>query len=313
MLGLEIGSANIKLLECTIKGKNYIVENSKIMEIPIDTISDGIIKDVKGLTAVLKKEIKEKKYKSKNLGILIESSKIITRDIRIDKMPFKDLKAILEIQYPEYLLIDISTYQVTFKVLREVETSEGIEEEVLIVAAPNKLINPLIEIADNLRLRIKSINIVSDAVANLFREDSFTMDMKEKSALVIDIGAISTTATIISGGVGVLNKNIKFGLKGLAQKIPKYFESSQVENELALEIGQLLQFHFSRGQYEAIEKIYLVGGGADLENIAEYMSNLFGIPCAIGVTLDITQIETNEEVESKSHYFANLLGLINEF
>ena len=348
ILGLEIGNANIKLLECTIKGDKYVVENSKIIQTPADSISDGVIRDVAKLIKILEEEIKTKKYKAKNLAVVIKSSEIITRDIRMDKMPHKDLKGILELQYHEYLLVDISQYQVTFKVVREIDTPEGPEQEILIVAAPNKIIDPLIEIADKLRLKIKLINIASDAVANLFREESFTLDMREQSALIIDIGGTATTATIISNGVGVLNKNIRFGLRELDLVIVNHFGSNQIgdlerfkekyggiqeenahgdmysqfisasvkpmfENKLVPEIRRLLQFHFSRGKHEPIEKIYIIGGGASLKHIDRYMSDLLGIPCVTGISLDITQIESKPEVQSKSQYFANILGLISEF
>lgn len=348
ILGLEIGNANMKLLECRLKGHQYIIEKSKIIETPPESISDGIIWDISRICHILEGEIKKGKYKSKNLAIVIKSSEIITRDIRMDKMPAKDMKAILELQYHEYLLVDITQYQITYKVVRDVEKEEGLEQEILIVAAPNKLLDPLIEIADKLKMKIKSINISSDAVANLFREDSFVMDMREESAMVVDIGAVVTTVTLISDGVSVLSKNIGFGLQELDPLILNHFGSKQIgeiekfkdkyggvfdenhdvdlysrfisekvkpmlEHKLLAEIRRLLQFHFSRGQHEQIEQIYLIGGGAGLKNIDQYMGELIGIPCSLGIKLDMTQIESNLEVQSKSQHFANILGLISQF
>lgn len=348
ILGLEIGDSNIKLLEGRQKSDRFFVEKSRIIQTPPDTISDGVIWDTDTIYQVLKQEIESEKYKSKEIVIVIKNSGIITRDVRMDKMPPKDLKDILELQYHEYLLVDISEYQVTYKVVGEVTTGDSVEQEILIVAAPNKILNPLIEIADKLKLKIKSINIGSDAVANLFREDSFALDMKEESAMVIDIGGTSTTITIISGDVSVLSKNTRFGLQELNSVISNHFGSKQIgdierfkekyggifiedtegdiysqfistslkrmlEHKLAPEIRRLLQFHFSRGKHKQIEKVYIIGGGASLKHIDEYMSDLLGIPCVAGITLDTTQIESNSEVRIKNEYFANILGLISEF
>ena len=348
ILGLDIGNSNIKLLECKLKGNRYFVEKSKIIMTPDETISDGVIWDTNKIYQLLDKEFKERKYKSKDLAIVIESNEIITRNIRMDKMPAKDMKAILELQYHEYLLVDISQYQVTHKVVGEITTPDGIEQEILIVAAPNKLLDPLIEIADKLRMKLKSINISSDSVANLFHEDSFLLDMQEESAMVIDIGGASTIVTVISEGVGVLNKNIRFGLRELDQLIYNQYGSKQIgdierfkekyggiyeedpygegysqfisssikpmiEHKLAPDIRRLLQFHFSRGKHDQIERIYITGGGARLKNIDKYMSEILGIPCSAGIKLDITQIEAGQEVHSNNEYFANILGLISQF
>lgn len=347
ILGLEIGNSNIKLLECRQKGGKIFVEKSNIIRTPRESITNGIIWDFNEIYKVLNKEIKEQKYKSEELAIVIKSTDIITRYIRMDKMPPKDMKAILELQYHEYLLVDISEYQVAYKVVGEITDGDSVEQEILIVGAPDKLINPLIEIGEKLKMRIKTINIGSDAISNLFKEDGFIMDMKEESAMVVDIGAISTTVTIISDGVGVLSKDIRMGLQELDSKIINHFGSRQVgdiddfkemhggifeeditgnvyqqymsakikpmlENSLAPEIRRLLQFHFSRSKYKKIEKLYIIGGGASIKNIDAYMSDLLGISCAAGIALDITQIDFQAKLQSQSEYFANILGLISE-
>ncbi|NLI89510.1 MAG: pilus assembly protein PilM [Epulopiscium sp.] len=351
ILGLEIGNSNIKLLECRKKGENLIVEKSKILKTPSQAISDGIIIDTFKVCDLIENELRKNNYRARDLAIVIKSSEIITRDIRMDKMPAKDLNDIMKLQYHEYLLVDTSEYQITHKVVGEVESGDTEEQEVLIVAAPNRLLNPLIEIADRLKLKIKLINISSDAVSNLFDADNFLMDMKEEEALVIDIGGKSTSVTIISGGVGVLSKDINFGLEELDNMITGHFGSKQIgdlerfkskygaiyeddeddnnddiygkfiskslkpmiDHKLAPEIRRLLQFHFSRGRKGAIERAYIIGGGAGIKNIDKYMSDLLEIPCTAGINLDMTKVISDEEIQSKSEYFANILGLMSEF
>ena len=307
MLGLEIGSCNIKLLESRKKNHHYTIEKSAIIPTPEGTIIDGTIRDTHQLSQILKKEIKTNQYRAKNLAIVIDSSEIIRREIRVEKMPAHDLKSILELQYQEYLQVDISDYQVTYKVMGQVEKDHISQQEILIVAAPKKILHPLVEIADSLKLKIRSINIGSDSVANLFHEDSFTVDMKEQEAMVLDIGGHSTAVTLISAGLGVLNKDIKFGLRDITLGNTKAI----LEQKVAAEIRRLLQFHFSRGRQDSIEKIYITGGGAHIEHIDHYMTQILGIPCVAGISLDITQIEANQEIKENGAYFANILGLIS--
>lgn len=346
ILGLEIGNSNIKLLESRRKGHQRFVEKSSIIPTPADTIVDGIIKDPERVYQVIEKEIKDHKYRSKELAMVIKSSEIITREILMDKMPPKDMKAILELQYLEYLLVDISEYETTYKILGEVTIDGEVKQEVLIVAAPNTLINPLIDLGDKLKMKIKSININADAVASLFKEDSFMMDMQEESALVLDIGGASTTATIISDGVGVLTKDIDFGLKSLDVMISTQFASNQIKDmewfkekhggiyeedgkediygqfmstilkhmlkqKLIPEIRRLMKFHLSRGKHNPLEKIYMIGGGARLKNIDAYMGELLQIPCVADIHVDETQVDLTGEIESRC--FANILGIISQF
>lgn len=352
ILGLEIGNSNIKLLECRRKGDKLIIEKANMIKTPAEAISDGIVLDIYKVSNLIAHEIKRHNYRAKNLAVVIKSSQIITRDIRMDKMSPKDTKDILEFQYHEYLLVDISEYQVTYKIVGEVDQEGSVQQEVLIVAAPNKLLNPLIKIADQLKMKVKLININSDAVSNLFHKDSILIDMTEREAMVVDIGGSSTTVTIISGGVGVLSKDVQFGLKELDKMITGQFGSRQIgdlekfktkhgaiyendeskhdqdniygkfiskslkpilEYKLVPGIRRLLQFHFSRGKSIPLEKIYIIGGGASINHIDQYISEFLDIPCTVDIHLDMTKVKADKEVQMNKEYYANILGLISGF
>lgn len=349
ILGLEIGNSNIKLLECVQKkGGRLIIEKAERVPTPEGAISDGIIHDVEKVYEAIYTELKNNRYKAKNIMAIIKSSEIITRDIRMDAMPKKDMDVILKLQYQEYLLVDISQYQVTYKVVRELLDTEQKQQELLIVAAPNTVIFPLLELADKLKMRMRSINIASDAITNLFSNDNQITYPRDQDIMIIDIGGESTTATIISEGVGVLNRDIPFGMDAINSLMIREFNSKNLDNidkfkekylviylndneldeygqyinsmikqmleyQLVSEIKRLLQFHFSRSKNNSIHKVHIIGGGAYLKNIDKYLTNILDIQCISGIKLDLVQVEFDEEFEKQSAYFANILGLITEF
>lgn len=348
ILGLEIGNSNIKLLECKKQGTQMTIEKSQIIPTPEGVILDGMIENVQAVYEVINKEIKGRKYKSRNIVTVIKSSEIITRDIRMDPMPKKDMDAILALQYQEHLLVDISQYQVTYKIVKQMGRTEEDEQELLIVAAPNTIIYPLLEVARKLKMKMKSINIASDAITNLFFQQNSAMSMEEEEVMVIDIGGKSTTVTIVCGGVGVLNRDIPFGLDAINPLITREFGVENTEDierfkvkhagiyeedlerdpqgqyissilkpmmeyQLISEIRRFLQFHFSRSKNNSIEKIHIVGGGAYLKNIDQYFSNILGIPCLLGIELDLIKMNDHDEFKDKGAYFANILGLVSEF
>ncbi|HHX62085.1 MAG TPA: type IV pilus assembly protein PilM [Epulopiscium sp.] len=350
ILGLEIGNANIKLLECRKQGMQLMIEKSRIIPTPEGIVCDGIIMDSESIYNIINEEIKKGKYKSKDIVAVIKSSEIITRDIRMDEMPKKDMEAILALQYQEHLLVDIEAYQVTYKVVQKAQETqvEGQEQELLIVAAPNKIIYPLLDVATRLKMRMRSINIASDAITHLFLKESPITAINEHEIMVIDIGGTSTTVTIVSDGIGVLNRDIPFGLDAINPLMTREFGTKnteaietfktqyagiyedEIEDEqygqyissvikpmiqyqLVAEIQRFLQFHFSRGKNKAIEKIYMIGGGSYLKNIGKYVTDLLGIPCVSGIELNQTHIQGDAEFEKQSAYYINILGIVNEF
>lgn len=350
ILGLEIGHSNIKMLECRQKGGQFIIEKAQRIPTPKDSVTDGIINDVDQIYELINQEIKKNRYRARNLVIVIKSSEIITRDIKMDIMPKKDMEAILAIEYQEHLLVEVSKYQVTYKVLNDGLEGDTGQQEVQIVAAPNTIIDPLIEIAEKLRMRIRVINVASDAVADIFSQENEVSitNASENDLMVVDIGGKSTTATIISNGIGILNRDIPFGLDSINDILKDEFGSSDEElleefkqryagiydedsqadiygqhisevlkpmlqYNLIEGIKRLLQFHFSRGRRQEIEKIYIVGGGAYLKNIDKYMEHLLDIPCVLGVDLNSDKVEFPEEFQDESAYFANILGLVSKY
>lgn len=347
VIGLEIGNSNIKLLECTKKDNQLIIENTQIITTPSESVEDGIIVDSQRVYEAIVEELESKKYKAKNMVVVIKSSQIITRDIRVMAMPKRDLDVLLEIQYPEYLMVDISQYQITYKVIRQIDDGENKEQEILIVAAPNTMINPLLEVTKKLKVRVRAINIASDSVANIFSKKREIADGENNEVMVVDIGGKSTTVTIVVGGVAVLNRDIPFGLDTInplimreikqdnPEKIEEFKEQyagiykenelgehiqyissiikPMLEYQLVSELKRFLQFHYSRNKNRSINKAYIIGGGAYLKNIEQYMTQALGIRCISGIGFDREYVEFGKEFEEKSAYFANILGLVSEF
>lgn len=346
ILGLEVGNTNIKLLECRRQGPQLVIEKSQILPTKKGVVQNGMILEIEEVYKDICQTVKKGKYKSKEILAVITSSEIITRDIKIDAMPKKDMEAILALQYQEHLLVNIEAYQVTYKVGKKI-MHESPEQEVLIVAVPNKIIFPLIDLAKRLKMRMRAINIASDAIASLFSQANLVVGVVEEM-MIIDIGGESTTITIVSNGVGVLSRDIDFGMDSInpviigeigtedAKKIEEFkirnlqvygyeidkggsrqginraFES-MIEHELAPEIQRFLQFYYSRSNNKVLEKVYIVGGGAYEKNIDKYMTRLLGVTCVAGIELDDTRLKYNDEFEKKSAYYANILGFISEF
>jgi len=348
ILGLEIGHTNIKLLECKKKRGELTIEKAQIIPTPADSISDGIINDVQKIYDIINIAIKKKKYQYKNIVMVIKSSEIITRDIVIDAMPKKDMDVVMSLKYEDHLLVDISQYQVTYKGLKEIVNGNQDQQVIQIVAAPNTIIYPLLEIANKLKMRVRAINIASDAITNIFSiQSDMAITNNEEAIMIIDIGGKSTTVSIISQGVGILNRNISFGLdlvntlleKEFGLSDPKIIEEFKVkyagiydedaepgvyaqqissalkpmiQYELIGDVRKLLQFYFSRNKKNKIEKIYIIGGGAYLKNIDQYMNDLLDIPCVSGVELNPNKVKFLERFQGKNAYFMNILGLVSD-
>ena len=193
MIGIEIGSSNIKLIEVTKKAATLKVENFSLLNTPKDCVINGVIAQMEPIYEIIAKELITKGYKAKKAVIVIQSNHIIIRNAIIDKQPEKIIKQLIAIRPEEYLPVDTSQYQIDFKISKEFQEAGVDKQELLLVAAPNNIVILMVNLVESLKLTPIRISIPSEALAKAFGSHTRIVHDTGENALVIDIGGKSTT------------------------------------------------------------------------------------------------------------------------
>ncbi len=299
ILCLEIADANINLLEYRHERGQLIIEKAARIATPKKAVVDGMMTDTQKLVKAIKAEIKANKYRAKNMIVVIKSSEIIIRDILMPVMAKRDLDTILSFQYQDYLLGDLSDYQTTHRLMEKILEDNVTKQKVRIVAAPNKIISPLIAIANELKKKVRVINIASEAVVNIFSKHNGITVIEEDEILVIDVDQVSAVVTVVSKGLGKLSKYISFG--------------SDCLSELVAEIKRFLQFYSLHYEGHKVEKIYMIGEEAYSARVSEAITKGLKLPCQSGLQLALGQVQCCQRFQEESAYYAKVLGMVNEF
>lgn len=304
ILGIEIGSSTIKLIEVKKKGTVLVVEKFSLMKTPKDCVQDGVMTNIEPIYNIISKEIKEKRYQAKKAVVLLQSTTIIIRNLVVDTRPEKVIKQILAIKPEEYLPVEQGQYQIDFKILDSGVYEQDGRMEMLLVAAPNNIVLHTLNLVESLKLKPIRMTIPSEALVNVFGEGTQIEGVSEENVLVLDIGWKSTTATIISRGQAVLTRIIDFGTyavddmmnhslrdsfmqKGegaspeeLRAEYDAYLQElirPQIEYSIIAEVERILQFYYSRFDNRPIQKIYFMGGGAEIQGLQFYIKELLNI------------------------------------
>jgi len=348
LLGIEIGNSNIKFVLGTKKGRIIHVQNYGIDPTPNNAVRDGFIVDMEAVYNAAFHLLKKKHITEQNAAITIQSTSIITRDVVVPYMEEKELRNVFEYQKEEYFPIDVSDYQTDFKILEVLNTDEGKKLNVLLVAAPNNMINGAMDLLRRLNLKVKFIDIAANSVANLYAHKSMSFQGEEPySIMLLDIGGQTTTATIVSDGKILFTRTILYGFDELNNIIAKEFSEESyeqveifkrrygaiydddkapdddlygshishiikpiIDTNLVQEISRVLDFYYTRNNARKVKTIYLIGGGAFLKNFDRYIGKAFGINTVRGDILD--NIKARDAVNFKNDflYLSNVLGLI---
>jgi type IV pilus assembly protein PilM len=187
--------------------------------------------------------------------------------------------------------------------------------------------------------KLTVVDIQSNSIEKLFCDTEgkyLTKDEAESydNIGVIDIGYERTNVLIYQDNNPFLFRHFYKGLNNIYQEISKVMEMSdtEVENwikksgleflkkdiesmniierelyesiygiiqELAMETYQIIEFFKSKSRVENLDQLYLIGGGANLEGIAEFFVQYLDIPVHFGNELlvnydtEISQAEKN--------------------
>lgn len=304
-LYLEIGNANIKLIEAS---KDEVIEVHKGFFIPTPegAIEKDRIRDIRALVLAIDKKIKEERIYTRDLVISISSKEIITREMQVPQMKKENLENVVRIQANDTFPVKLDGYFLGYTII-----GEGKEHtyNIMIAAIPKDIIIPYINLAEQLKLSLKSF---SYAGYNLFNYVDFETEDRKSNYAIIDIGAESTNFAIVSKGVLKFNRTIDKGSNEInrlideklncgiqrAERLKRQYNSvivlgklasdeevyvvakiiQQVLDEIINELFRFIEFYNTKNTRNTVEKIYVTGLASRVSGLEEYIENLLGVP-----------------------------------
>lgn len=329
IMGIEIGSSNIKIIEVSRKASTLVVHKFSVIATPDESIRNGAILNTETLRKVIAQELSEKKYRAKKVVSVIQSNSILIRNVTMEKQPEKIIKDILDMKTEEYLPVEPSQYQIDFKIIKEFEEEGKQKNELLLVAAPNSIVLPIASLMKSLKLVPVLITIASEALSNVFGSQRRLIYDSAPNVLILDIGGHSSNTTIISDYQAVLTRNIDFGVESINKALNEVSQSKglldkdmneehiselirpQVEYNIIAEVERILQFYYSSFANGNIKKIYLIGGGANIKGMRAYIRDALNIPTEKLSEFSAVVEAPNVEFEPYRRFFVNILGAIN--
>ena len=83
LLGLDITSSAVKLLEISRNGNRYKVESYMVRPLPPNTVVEKNINDVEALAEIIRKVVNQAKAKARDTAVAVSGSSVITKVIEM--------------------------------------------------------------------------------------------------------------------------------------------------------------------------------------------------------------------------------------
>ncbi len=304
VIGLDIGSSSIKLVELT-EGKNgYRLQNLAISPLPPEAIVDGALMDSVTIVDTIKEMISTTKTKTKNVVTSLSGHSVIVKKISLPFMTEAELEESIQWEAERYIPFDINDVNIDFQIFGAGSENPDLMD-VILVAAKKDIINDYISVLVEAGLNPVIIDIDAFALENMIAIN-YEIE-KDEIIAIANVGANVTNINIIKNNISAFTRDIFKGGNLITEELQRqlhidYDEAEKIKigskidvssqpivqkvlktasESLAIEIGNTLEFYQSTTTYEKINKLYLSGGGAKVKDFDIILQQQTGIPVEI--------------------------------
>ena len=304
VLGLDIGSSSIKILELQ-EGKNgFQLLNFGIEPLPPETIVDSAIMNGPAIVNAIRKLLSAAQIKTKDVVTSISGHSVIIRKITMPMMTEEEVEGNIQWEAEQYIPFDINEVNIDYFILESMmEDQENLD--VLLVAVKKEIVNEYVSVIEEAGLNPIMMDVDAFAVENMF-EVNYEPQPGKIIALV-NIGASVININIVRGTNPAFTRDISIGGNQYTEEIQKQlnltYEDAEnlkisgggnvagvehlpdimdnISSNIALEIQRSLDFFTSTSSLGQINKVYLSGGCAKTVNLDKIIERQINLPVEI--------------------------------
>ncbi|MEQ9617927.1 MAG: type IV pilus assembly protein PilM [Deltaproteobacteria bacterium] len=241
LIGLDIGSNTVKLVELQSTKSGYQLKNVGQTVLPRQSIVNKVIQNHDAVAEAISSLIDDLKIKTKNVAISISGHSVIIKKVSLPKMSESELRESIPWELEQYLPQSIEDVNYDYQVIPG-ETPEG-NIDVLIVAAKKDVTNSYVSIVKEVGLNPVVVDVDVFALENMYEINY--MESEDLVALV-NIGASVTNINILKGGVSIFTRDITTGGNQFTEWIM---------NELGLEYEEAEKMKFTPPEEESSSEV----------------------------------------------------------
>lgn len=307
ILGLDISTTSVKLLELSDAGKGQLrVERYVIEPLPKDAMSDGNIANVDQVAEAIRSAWKEMGTRVKNVALALPASAVITKKILAPaSLSGVDLENQVETEANQVIPFSLDEVNLDFQVLG-VSPGSPDDVQILLAAARKEKVEDRVAVVEAAGLKALIMDVESYASQSACEQIAHLIPNKGagQTIAMIDIGAQNMHINVLHDNESVYLREHGFGGSQLNNEIARRFGMSSEEAEhakrkgnlpesyevevlqpysqtLAMEIARALQLFTSSTQYHKVDQILLAGGGAMIAGLDEIVSQRTGMPTMV--------------------------------
>ena len=305
VLGIDISSTTVKLLELSQCGDRYRVESYAVAPLPPEAVVEKNVNQVETVGGLIRELVKRSKTRAQHAVAAVAGSAVIIKTIPMPAgLSGEDLEAQLTVEADQYIPYPLEEVALDFEEQGPVVGRDD-QVNVLLAACRQETIESRVDAIEvaGLTPAVMDVEIFAMERALALLHSQMPVAHPETIAMV-DIGASMTTLSVYAGGDSVYTREQLFGGKQLTDEImnrydlsfeeagrakkqgglPEDYEREVLEpfrEAVVQQVSRSLQFFFSSSEFTQLDCIVLCGGVAAIAGLAEIIEERLSTPTIV--------------------------------
>jgi type IV pilus assembly protein PilM len=323
LLGLDITTSSVKLVELSGGGRSYRVESYAAEATPPNSINDKTIIDAEAVGEAIRRAVKRSGSKAREVAIAISGDAAITKVIQMPRhLSTRELEGQIELQADQYIPFPMEEVSFDYEIIGQNERDADMQD-VLLVATRTENVEQRQAAVEAAGLKARVVDVEAFAVENacLLLTHQMPDGGVDKLIGIVDFGASTTTFSVLSDLKVVYTRDFAFGGQQLTEEIMRTYGLSMEDagrakkegglpsnyqpevldafiDDMSQQVSRSLQFFLASGSgREQPDQILICGGCANIPGVADVVGSRVGIPTEIGDPLGQMKVSSRAKAQ----------------
>jgi type IV pilus assembly protein PilM len=298
VVGLDIGSSQVKAVELKPSGKAFKVAAFATENVPADSIVDGAIIDADAVVGAIRRLFeKDKTFKAKDVCASLSGNTVIVKKITLPVMAETELRDSIHWEAEQYIPFDIQDVNLDYQILTKPGADAGSSMDVLLVAAKKERISDYTNVITQAGRVPVVVDVDAFALQNAY-EANYGLQ-SDQTVVLLNAGASAVNINVIQGEQSIFTRDISIGGNAYTEAIQKElglpfdvaeqlkkgvpvdgatYDDAQpviraVTENILLEIQKTLEFFKATAGVDRIDAVMLSGGLSQVDGFSDALAD----------------------------------------
>lgn len=307
LLGIDIDSTSIKIVELSCVESNYCLEAYAIAPLPDGAVNEQRDRHAEGVAEAIQRTIIKAGITTKKSIAAVAGSSVFTMVVELEQgLSEEQMESIIYFKADQHIPFPLENAAIDFHVLGQ--SKEALERiQVLVAVCRKESVEQLQDCLIIAGLEPKAIDVEAYALERVYHLIVPQLAKANKNTVValVKLGGVMMTLSVFSHGQTIYSREQIVGKVQFQEQSTSHYqlvdsevlsniEQSPLEEGRTLsdqlvegcvevqQIASLLQFFFAVEQHIAIDYVVLTGHSNDWEHIVQHAQVILGIPVVLG-------------------------------